>query len=627
MATIAQALSAAVKHHQAGNLAQAERLYREILQRDQQQADAWHLLGLVALARNQCEQAVEQIGRAIELDPRQASFHNHLGEAYRVLARWDEAETSCRHALSLKPDFAIAHNTLGTLLDATGDVDGAIASYRQAISLAPDLAQAHYNLGLALQSHGRLADAEASYRRAIAAKPDYPLALHNLGVLLQGQSRLEEAIACFGRALAQKPDYTEAHCNLGSALKDQGRATEAIESYRRALALDPDLAEAHFNLGVVYQSQDQFDQAAECYRSAIRARPNYGEAHSNLGTIRKLQGKLAEAMQCYDTALGCDDNLAEAHRNRSLLRLLQGNFSEGWPEHEWRRRVPGIKRSTFRQPQWSGEEVPDGAVLLAAEQGLGDTIQFVRYAPLVKARSRGRVFLYGRPRLEELLTTVEGIDRFVPDANAESFDYYVPMMSLPAIFGTTLETIPADVPYVAADSARIEHWRQELSKQAGFKVGIAWQGNPAYQADAERSVPLGQFAPLADCPGVRLFSLQKEHGCDQLAPLAERLRVVDLGAVLDEQDQAFVDTAAAMKALDLIVTSDSAVAHLAGALGVAVWVALPRIPDWRWLLDRQDSPWYPTMRLFRQTRAGDWGEVFARIAAELASLSSRDELD
>ena len=622
MTTIAQVLNAAIQQHQEGNLEQAERLYREILKHDPQCADAWHLSGLVALARKDLPAAVENIGRAIGLDPRQASFHTHLAEAYRSLGRWAEAEAHCQTALGLEPESANAHNMLGAVLEARGDADGAIASYRRAVALQPALAQAHYNLGTALESRGEPAEAEACYRRAIDAKPDYALAMHSLGVLLQRQARYAEAIDCHRKALVYRPRYVEAHCNLGNALADHGQPEAAIECYRRAIALDPALARSHFNLGVVYQSLDQYEQAAECYRGAIRASENYAEAYSNLGTVYKFQGNLAEAMKCYDRAIAIDDQLAEAHRNRAQLRLLEGNFSEGWPEYEWRKRVPGAKRPNLAQPEWSGEEVNGGAVLLLGEQGLGDTIQMARYAPLVKQRAKGQVLVHERARLERLLGTVKGIDRFVGDPGAESFDYYVSLVSLPAVFGTTVETVPAPAGYLAADPKRVAYWRRELAAYDGFKVGIAWQGNPGYRGDAQRSVPLGEFAPLADCPRVRLFSLQKEHGLEQLPPLAERLRIVDLAARFDEGEHAFVETAAAMRGLDLIVTSDSAVAHLAGALGAAVWVALPLVPDWRWLLGRSDSPWYPTMRLFRQRRAGDWGEVFVRIGEQLASLSA-----
>ncbi len=621
MSSTSQALGRALVCHQAGDLETAARLYREILAHDARQPDAWHLLGLIDYARGNNEQAIENIRRAILLDGAQASFHNHLGEALLAAGLLADAEASCRRGLTLQPDFAIGHNTLGTVLAARGTVDEAIASYRRAIALAPQFSQAHYNLGLALESQGALADAEASLRQALAVKSDYPLALHALGVLLQRQRRLEEAVDCYRRLLAIEPGHAQAHCNLASALKDGQRPDEALEGYDRALAIDPQLAEAHFNRAVILQGRQQHAEAEAAYRSAIVACPEYPEALSNLGTICKLQGRLGEAMECYERALAVDDNLAEPHRNRALLRLLTGNYADGWREYEWRRRVPGVPRTSFSQPRWEGQPMPGQTLLLVAEQGLGDTIQFIRYAALVKRQSEARVLLHCSQRLHRLLAAVAGVDQLLSGDVTQGFDAYLPLLSAPAVFGTTLETVPADVPYLAAEPQRVADWQRELAAVADFKVGITWQGNPDYEDDARRSVPLDAFASLADVAGVRLFSLQKQHGLEQLAALADRLRIVGLGPRLDTGPDAFVDTAAVMKNVDLVVTSDTAAAHLAGALGVPVWLLLPHLPDWRWLLEREDCPWYPTMRLFRQTTPGDWDAVLARVAEALGALA------
>ena len=284
--------------------------------------------------------------------------------------------------------------------------------------------------------------------------------------------------------------------------------------------------------------------------------------------------------------------------------------------------VHNIQPPPNAQARWEGQAAPGAAILISAEQGLGDTIQFVRYAALVKQRSQGQVLFHlGDRPLGQLLRGVAGIDRLISgEAAGEWCDFHVSLLSLPGIFGTTLTTIPAAVPYLSAEPQRIDRWRREVRRHEGFRVGIAWQGAPWHVSDAQRSMPLSAFEPVAECPGVRLLSLQKGRGHEQLAILARPWRIVDLGAVLDQGPDAFIDTAAAMKHLDLVITSDTAIAHLAGALGVPVWVALSKVPDWRWLLDREDSPWYPTMRLFRQTRAGDWGEVFVRMARELATL-------
>ncbi|MGD9720648.1 MAG: tetratricopeptide repeat protein [Pirellulales bacterium] len=625
MATITQALDAAVQHHQAGNLEEAERLYKEILYRQPRHADALHLLGLVHYARGQFPQAQQHIQQAIQIDDAQPTFHNHLAEVLRAAGQLDLAAASCRQALTLDPRAAIVHNTLGTILEAQGDTAAALAEFQQALTLQPDFAQAHYNLARNAEARGDTAQALASFQQALAHKPDYPLALVALGLMLQQQGQQQQAADAYRRALALRPGDAQTHCNLGSALKDLGQAAEAVDSYRRALELDPQLAQAHFNLAVTLQAQGQWAPAERHYLKAIECNPDYPEALTNLGTVFKLQGRFDEALGCYDRALETHPDLAEAHRNRALLRLLLGKFAEGWAEYEWRRRVPGIERTTFPQPRWEGAAVPGKTVFIVGEQGLGDAIQFVRYAALVKERSQGRVLLHCQPRLRRLLETAAGVDAFLANSGGEPFDYWVPLLSLPHVFGTTLETVPAAAPYLSAQPDRVRRWRHELASQPGFKVGIAWQGNPAYQADAERSVPLAHFAALAACPKVRCYSLQAQHGREQLAQAAA-WGVVDLADRFDEQEAAFVDTAAAMQCLDLVITSDTSLAHLAGALGVPVWVALPVVPDWRWLLERNDSPWYPTMRLFRQSRGGDWAEVFTRLAAELAALSSAHRL-
>ncbi len=618
MATTTETLDRALKLHQQGNLSEAERLYKEVLANDAHSADAWHLLGLIEHARGEFDAALEHIGRAIQLDNAQASFHNHLGEVFRSLDKLPEAEACCRKAVGLDSRYAIGHNTLGAILAEQGKLEEAAISYRQAITLKPDFVQAQLNLGLALQSLGERDAAIAAFRQALALDPGLAQAHHHLGTLLHAQARWDEAIACYRRALALQSDLAAAHCNLGSVLKEQGHLAEAVECFLRALSCDPDLAEAHFNLGVIHQNQGHAEQAIDCYQSAIRAKPDYAEAISNLGTVLKSQGKLDEAMDCYERALAIRDDLAEGHRNRALLRLMLGNFAAGWEEYEWRWRVKGAARPPFAQPRWQGQPLAGRAVLLRAEQGLGDEIQFVRYAPLVKQRSAGEVLLECPRAMHALLRTAAGIDRLVTaESRGEAFDGYLPLLSLPAVFGTRLESIPAEIPYLFAEPARIEHWRRQLAAPAAFNVGIAWQGNPGYPGDATRSIPLEHFAPLARLAGVQLFGLQKGPGHEQVATLADRMPLVDLAATLDENGDAFVDTAAVMMSLDLVITSDTAIAHLAGALGVRVWVALQQVPEWRWLLDRDDSPWYPTMRLFRQTRFGDWTDVFARIAAEL----------
>lgn len=307
------------------------------------------------------------------------------------------------------------------------------------------------------------------------------------------------------------------------------------------------------------------------------------------------------------------------------ILLLRGDFPRGWPEYEWRLSAARYKRRFFARPCWDGSPLTGRTILIHAEQGLGDTLQFVRYARQLKALG-GHVILECWRALAGILSRTPGIDQFIEhDAPPPPFDVHAPLLSLPGILGATVETIPFESPYVSPDETLVQHWGSELGRIADFKIGICWQGDANYYGDCLRSIPLAQFAPLASIKGVRLISLQKGPGTKQLAESGKNIAVLDLGERLDEHSGQFEDTAAVMRHLDLVVTSDTAVAHLAGALCVPVWLALEECPDWRWLLDREDCPWYPSMRLFRQKRFGDWGEVFARIARAISELVASPE--
>ncbi len=625
MLTITQALHLGVQHHRTGNLPQAEQIYRDILQVDPFQADVLHLLGLIALQVGKSDIAVDYMGQALLLQPRHAEAHNNLGVALQQQGKLDEAIASYQQALRLQPGYADAHNNLGNVFKEQGQFEKALASYQQALRLRPNDAETHANLGNIFQQQGRFTEAMASYQQALHLQPGYADVHNNLGVAHQQQGQFDEAITNYQQALRFKPDYAEAHNNLGSALKDRGQFEEAVASLQQALRLQPNYAEAHNNLGNIFQQQGKPAEAVASYQQALRLRPNFVEAHNNLGFVLQQQGKLTEALASYHQALHFQPDYAEAHWNRALAWLLAGNYEQGLPEYEWRWRRNGMALPSFPQPLWEGGPLEGRTILLQAEQGLGDTLQFIRYAPLVQARG-GSVLLACPAALIPLLSSCRGIERLLAEESSlPPFDVYAPLMSLPRIFGTTPATVPAQVPYLFADAALSNHWRQQRRSWQAFTIGIAWQGNPNYRGDRQRSIPLAQFAPLAALPGVQLVSLQKGPGTEQLRAGAGQFPVLDLESQLDETSGAFMGTAAVMQNLDLVITSDTAIAHLAGALGVPVWVALPFVPDWRWLLDREDSPWYPTMRLFRQQEWGHWPEVFARMAAEVKPLLAVDE--
>lgn len=527
----------------------------------------------------------EQIYRAVlEADPHQVDALHLLGVLTYQLGHYEQASVYMSRAVRLRPEFAEGHINLAAVLQAQGKLADARACYEQALRLRPDAAEAHNNLGNVLKEQGQVAEAQTHYEHALRLKPDFPEANNNLGTLLQEQGQWDAARAAYEAALRHKPDYAEAHVNLGNVHKDQGNLTEARACFERALHLRPDLAEAHYNLGNVLKEDGQIAAACACFHEALRLQPNFAKAHAGLG----------------------------------LAWLLAGNFEQGWPEYEWRWQCKEFTPPRFRQPLWDGSPLDGRTILLLAEQGLGDTLQFVRYAPLVQARG-GRVVFACQPALLPLLRSCPGIDHLVAvGGSLPPFAVYAPLLSVPRILGTTLATVPVPVPYLRADAQLLDHWRQEFRSVAAFKIGIAWDADARFRAlNYRRCIPLAEFAPLAQLKGVRLFSLQKGPGVEQLRRLAGRFAVTDLSSRLDETSGAFMDTAAVMQSLDLIVTADISIAHLAGALGVPVWVALPSAPDWRWLLEREDCPWYPSMRLFRQKEWGNWREVFERMAATL----------
>jgi tetratricopeptide (TPR) repeat protein len=578
-------------HHQADQYPQAEAAFRQVVQAAPDHADAWVLLAETCLLQGKAAEAETGYRQALQLRPDLVQVHANLGVALAQQGKHAEAVPSYRTALRSQPIHIDALSNLGAALTELDQIDEAVAVLRQALRLAPTFVKALNNLGKALIAQDKYVEAEAHLREALRLHPSYSMALSNLCAAVLKQGRHEEAIGLLRQALALEPHNANTHNTLGMALKEQGKVTEAV---------------AHLE-------------------HAIRLRKDFPEAHANLGLARMSQGRHAEAVVHLQDALKLQPDYANAHKNLAMIWLQQGNYEQGWPEYEWRWRCKEFPRLTYTQPRWDGAPLEGRTILLHTEQGLGDTIQFIRYAPLVQARG-GRVLVACQRALIPLLTRCPGIDQLVPRGDPlPPFDVYVPLLSLPAVFRTTLATVPAQVPYLFADKGLVEAWGRELSDGPGFKIGIAWQGSAGYTGDRDRSTRLAYFEPLARLPGVRLFSLQKGPGTEQLAEVSARFHVVDLGARLDERSGPFMDTAAVMKHLDLVVTVDTSLGHLAGALGVPVWVAQAFAPDWRWQWGQEGSPWYPTARLFRQTEWGRWEPVFARMAEALDRTAARSQ--
>ena len=496
-----------------------------------------------------------------------------------------QAEQFYRQILALQPRYPNALHMLGVLALQTGRQQQAVQLIQQAIAIDSSQVAFYADLGVAYLEIGEYEDAAVALKRALAIHPQFPDAHYNMGVVHHRLSRLEAAEASYRRCLQLRPGYVQALVNLGSVYQDLGRLAEAQQTFRRVLQLEPGNVIAHYNLGCVLQDL----------------------------------GQIASAVDRYNKALSLDSAFAPARTSRGIAALARGEFAAGWPDFEYRVGCPSFDTMTFPQPLWDGSPLEHRTLLVHCEQGLGDTLQFIRYVRLVEPRG-GKIVVATHPALIPLLSQ-SGFTNLVSKADPPAaFDVHAPLLSLPGIFGTTLETVPGDVPYLSAEPARIEKWRQHFEHVQAFKIGIAWQGAKHHRGDRLRSFPLSSLAPLAAVAGVQLLSLQKGTGSEQIEANAERFSVIDLGSSLDNDCGAFLDTAAVIRNLDLVVTCDTAIGHLAGALGARVWLALSRPADWRWMLDREDSPWYPMTRLFRQRRAGNWTDVFKEMAAELAQL-------
>ena len=518
------------------------------------------------------------------------------------------------------------------LLDAMSET-GAVGQVRADVANS-FIATVYFKQATGLLERGLYDEAEGYFREVLRLWPDHPGALNNLGTAVWRQGRIHEAEEFHRRALVLDSNDFAILNNLGNVLWEQGRLDEAVRWYRQAVRLRPDSPEVLMNFGVTLSDLGEFDEASHWIRESLRLLPDSPGSHVNLGNLFARQGNLDGARDCYEQALRLRPDFPEARRNRAYIWLTRGDFEAGWPEHEWRLKCAEPLLLTVNSPRWTGEDLDGRSILLVAEQGLGDTLQFIRFAPLVKER-RGYVVVACPKPLMRLVARCRGIDRVVDWKSAlPDSDVHASLLSLPMILGTTLENIPAES-YLSVDSATVEKWRPIVARALCrreqrdtdsakktdhvFKIGIAWQGNRAHKGDRWRSFPLTNFAHLAKLPGVRLISLQKSDGSEQLAERIGRFPVAELTRPdkghKDRRD--FLDTAAVMRQLDLVVTPDSSLAHLAGSLGIRVWVPLSTVGEWRWLIDRDTSPWYPTLRLFRQTSFADWDSVFQRMADAL----------
>jgi tetratricopeptide (TPR) repeat protein len=661
---------------QNGDYVQAERLIRSAIARNPRSADYHNNLGNTCRLQGNLPRAISSYRQAIALDANQIEARHSLANSLADRGDFAEAEACFLDLLRRQPAFADAYYNLGNAKLNQGDAAAAIKHYRQAIKLRHGCSAYHFNLAHALQRIGQLAEAAVEYRRVVSIAPDDFDATYNLGIVLHELKEFAQAADAFRRALALNPDLPQAMSNLAAALQGLDNYDGAADLLRRAIALQPNFAEAHGNWGGHLWRQGDLDGAKKSCLRAIDLNPNLSGAHGNLGHVLFDQADYRAALDCYDQALALRPdgvlraNLPPANSSTSdgrpwkrgdllnafdagrrggadfvnaeyrrafatksnsvellyyvgLLHLLHGDFAAGWHNYEyrWQTKMLRTARRDFSQPQWLGQPINGARILLHAEQGLGDTLQFIRYVPMVAARG-AKVILEVPSELHRLIETSLGAAAQIVTRGCRlpDFDWQSPLLSLPFVFQTDRSSIPASIPYLQADPQLTREFAQHFvaSRHAGLRVGLVWSGSPRHTRDPQRSIPLTQLCALTEITGAAFYALQKGPAAKELLDMPIDLNLVDLSSNLND----FADTAAALTNLDLLVTVDTAIAHLAGALGKPVWILLTRNPDWRWLLDREDSPWYPTARLFRQKIAGDWATVIERVHNELQQLIS-----
>lgn len=676
-----QALDLAVQHHQAGRLREAEGIYRQLIATDPNNPHALHLLGVLFSQVGQNEQAIEYLRKAIAQNPTAAQYQCNLGAAlvsagrieeaidtyqrvlvlqpdvpdaqanlglayirlgkfklaiesleaalkarpndFKILSslgsalsqegRQEEAIQALQRAWSLRSDYAPTHSTLGNALVRLNRIDEAIAAYRTALALRPDFPEVLYNLAGLLCDKGATDESIELARKSLSLMPNAPGAWYVLGRALHKQNRLDESYDALKKSLSLDPTYYLAHNGMGNVLLDKNRHQEAIASFREVLKYY-DTGEGYYNLGSALWQAGQCEEAIAPLKNADKKGFKDPRVFNNLGAVHHQLGRFDEAADFFRKSISIGDGFPLGRFNLAMNQLLTGNFADGWAGYEQRwvaRNIP-IPARYSRFGQWDGGDVRGKRIILDCEQGLGDSIQFSRYIPLLAERGAIPI-LVCQPELRRLLKTVPGVDRIVcPPEEIPNFEVQCPLLSLGHLFNTTLESIPAKTPYISADPAAVEAWAKRIGKNEKIKIGLCWSGSSKNPRDRERSIPPELLEPLGEIPSVSYFSLQKEPA----GSVPASLKMIDWTSDLTD----FADTAALIANLDLVISCDTSVAHLAGALNKPIWLVLPIIPDWRWMLDRKDSPWYPTMRLFRQKKAGDWRKPIEGICKALAEF-------
>ena len=605
---------AGLRHHHQGQWQEAMQCYEAVLAQNPDHFDAHHMLAVIAAQNGNFEKGLERMEVALSLSPNFAQAHSNRGGILASLGRHAEALLSFDRAIECKPDGADAWYNRGVALRALGRLEEAIASVEKAIAFQPQYLDAHFNLGLMQLSREDRAKAVAAFDHVLQIRPEHAQAHFFRANALKGLNRMAEAIESYERALASQPDQIDALYNLGNTYLTLEQMPQAVQCYEQVLAIEPRHESACVNLGNALRVLKRLEEAALSYQRAMALKPDYAQAHSNLGVVLQEMGQLDAAMHCYETAVSLAPDFIEAQMNMGLIHLMRGELARGFALYEWRWQAGEVQSRHFNKPRWQGEDLRGKTILLHAEQGYGDTLQFCRYAPLLQQRG-ARVILEVPKTLYGLMQSLQGVDdlRAYGEALPE-FDCHCPMLSIALAMETTLETIPNPGPYLFVNPSQRLAWAHALGERRLPRIGLAWRGNPQHKNDHNRSMKLEEWVHQLP-PGFEYLSLQKEVLATEEA-LLERFHIRSFGA--DIQD--FSDTAALCEAMDAVICVDTSIAHLAGALGVKTWVLLTHTPDWRWLLERQDSPWYDSMRLYRQDVDRQWAPLLQRVAKDLSSI-------
>ena len=608
----------------SGDLSGAAQICRNRLHREPSNFFALLMLGGIESDLGNFAEAEKLLERASRINPRSPEALGSYGNVLIARGRIDDAVRVLTEAIRLQPRNPATYIYRGFAQAQTGDHRKALVDFNSAVQLAPNWEYALHNRACALIALYRHREARADVEKLLRLAPDNPAVLTNYGHVLTRDGKHEQALQTIDRALALKPGDAGLEITRADILVALNRYDEALRLYEQIARSQPDNPAILIGCANILMEQGQREGALDWVEKALNADATYAPGWVLRANLLLHLERFEESFAAYDHAVGINRDYPEASYHRGSMMLLHGRYLEGWRDFERRWDVAdcGFTRPALKAPVWHGEPLNGRSIVIYSEQGLGDAIQFVRFLPQLRQMGARVTFLCHAMliRLFQNLAGV-GIEVVASCEGSRPFDYQCALMSLPERFGTTLETIPRSVPYVFPETALVEKWRERVGC-GGFKIGICWQGNPAGPIDKGRSVPLARFASLARIPGVRLISLQRTHGLQQLDTVRTEMQVETLGQ-FDEGNNAFIDTAAAMQSMDLIISSDTSVAHLAGALGRPVWVPLKHMPDWRWMLKRIDSPWYPTMRLFRQRARDDWAGVFVEITAALQEVLSR----